>query len=80
MLQFEKQPSFELGVVAFAMCAGCHPIENYALSRKNLTGFSAADIAAIPDSYPPEFVSFVRSLVSFDPGKSLDAFLPCTID
>ncbi len=45
MLRFDKQPSFELGVIAFEVCAGCHPIKEYLVKGKNMRGYTAADIA-----------------------------------
>ena len=70
MLRFDKQPSFELGVIAFEMCAGCHPVEDYLTAGKHMRGYTAADIADLPDVYPGEFTTLVRSLVAFDPGEA----------
>ena len=77
MLRFDKQPSFELGVIAFEMCAGCHPIEDYLTARKHMRGYTAADIADLPDVYPLEFTTLLRSLVAFDPGEALSAACVC---
>ena len=70
MLRFDKQPSFELGVIAFEVCAGCHPVEDYLTAEKNMRGYTAADIADLPDVYPGEFTTLVRSLVVSDPGEA----------
>jgi hypothetical protein len=72
VLRFDKQPSFELGVIAFEMCAGCHPIEDYITARKHTTGYTAADMADLPDVYPGEFNGLLRSLVAFDPGVLIE--------
>jgi hypothetical protein len=70
VLRFDKQPSFELGVIAFEMCAGCHPVEDYLTAGKHMRGYTAADIADLPDVYPGEFTTLVRSLVASDPGEA----------
>ncbi len=70
MLRFDKQPSFELGVIAFEMCAGCHPIDAYLTAGKNMRGYTAADLAELPDVYPADFNALLRSLVAFYPGES----------
>jgi hypothetical protein len=50
VLRFDKQPSFELGVIAFEMGAGCHFkfIEVYIRVRvtaeRNTTGYAAEDL------------------------------------
>ncbi len=71
MLRFDKQPSFELGVIAFEMCAGCHPVEDYITAGKYMTGYSAADVPALPDMYPEKFNTLLRSLVAFNPGEAM---------
>jgi hypothetical protein len=70
VLRFDKQPSFELGVIAFEVCAGCHPVEDYLTAGKHMRGYTAADIADLPDVYPGEFTTLVRSLVASDPGEA----------
>jgi hypothetical protein len=77
VLRFDKQPSFELGVIAFEMCAGCHPVEDYLAKGKNMMGYTAADIADLPDVYPGEFTTLVRSLVAFEPGGMMLAVCIC---
>ncbi len=72
MLRFDKQPSFELGVIAFEVCAGCHPIEDYLTAEKNMRGYTAADIADLPDVYPGEFTTLLKSLVTFEPGVLIE--------
>jgi hypothetical protein len=73
VLRFDKQPSFELGIIAFEVCAGCHAIEDYITAEKNMRGYTAADVADLPDVYPGEFMTLLRSLVSFEPGVYLSA-------
>ena len=70
MLRFDKQPSFELGVIAFAMCTGSHPVKDreYIVTQKNTKGYTAADLTDLPDAYPAEFNALVRSLAAFEPG------------
>ncbi len=73
MLRFDKQPSFELGVIAFEVCAGCHPIEDYLTAERHMRGYTAADLAEVPDVYPEEFIELLRSLVAFEPGELVSA-------
>ncbi len=75
MLRFDKQPSFELGVIAFEMCAGCHPVEDYLVKGKNMRGYTAADIADLPDVYPGEFTTLLKSLVAFEPGMLIECHM-----
>ena len=73
VLRFDKQLSFELGVIAFEMCVRCHPVEDYVTARRYIIGYTAADIADLPDVYPEEFTTLLKSLVAFEPGEAIFA-------
>ncbi len=42
-----------------------------------MRGYTAVDIADLPDVYPDEFTTLVRSLVAFEPGDAMLAVCVC---
>jgi serine/threonine protein kinase len=60
-LDFSKQPVFELGVLAYEICAGEHPFEDYPASLDD--GEAFLELRALQDTYPPEFVDLCRRMV-----------------
>ena len=69
MLRFEKQPSFELGIIGFEMLTGHHPLgDEYVAGGLNLTGYSVEDLPHLPAEYTTELDHLLRSLVECDPG------------
>ena len=62
-LRFDKQPSFELGVVSYIVCARSLPVHRQG-------GVTADDLPPLPEEYPSEFTALLPSLVAVDPGKA----------
>jgi serine/threonine protein kinase len=58
-LRYARQPLFELGVVAFELCARRHPILGYPAVLE----YSNDDIGDMPEMYPPDFRSLCRLMV-----------------
>jgi serine/threonine protein kinase len=58
-LDFSKQPVFELGVLAYEVCAGVHPVVDYSVTLE----YGPDDVAALPEEYPPEFTDLCRHMV-----------------
>ncbi len=58
-LDFSKQAVFELGVLAYEVCTGVHPVLDYPMVLE----YGPEDIAALPEVYPPEFAALCRRMV-----------------
>ncbi len=58
---FSKQPSFEVGVIAYEVCTGRALIP---------VGYGMSDLPLLRD-YPEEFNDIVRSCIQPDPGTLL---------
>lgn len=65
-VNYEKQPSWELGVVAHYLCFKKHPYVNYPVGSMeyNKDSFDSG-------SYPEEFVNLIEQLVLIDASKRL---------
>ena len=57
---FTKQPTFELGVLAYEICRGRCPIDGYPTH----VGYGPDDIEALEGPYPPEFTDLCARMVS----------------
>ena len=73
-LRFRKQPSFELGVIGYYLCAEESPVLDYVALRRDLSGYSAADLTPLPSlggfQYPVKFTTLLQSLVQCNPGET----------
>ncbi len=58
-LDYSKQPVFELGVLAYELCAGEYPVPGY----PQVLEYDAEDVEEIPAVYPVELVALCRSMV-----------------
>jgi hypothetical protein len=58
-LNFSKQPAFELGVLAFEVCAGEHPLAAYPAQLR----YTLSDGPSLPAEYSSELSALCRSLV-----------------
>ncbi len=70
-LRFDKQCSFELGVLLYEMCAGEHPMDQVSIEAPYDTHdllLSLPTTGTGSYEYPPEFNDFVVSLLAFNPG------------
>ncbi len=68
-LRFDKQGSFELGVLLYEMCAGEHPLDQVSVEAPYDTHDLLLSLPATGTyEYPPEFNAFVVSLLAFNPG------------
>ena len=83
-LDYSRQSVFELGVLAFEIVNGCHPVEGYPFSvTSRSTGrieYGDDDIARIsPDRLGSEQASMLRRAVSCDASRrpSLDELIRC---
>jgi len=82
-LDYSRQSVFELGVLAFEIVNGCHPVGRYPNSVTSLSGtvqYGDDDIAHIsPDRLGEEQASMLRRAVSCDASRrpSLDELIGC---
>jgi hypothetical protein len=81
LLNFTGQPAFELGVLAYEICLGEHPIDNYPRSILEAEGLTsvggsgvgldpaafAASLPRLPSEYPAELEALCRRLLSLTP-------------
>ena len=73
-LQFDKQPSYELGVIACVVCTGAVPGRRTSAAIACWTEESQDDAGvcdaapSLPDDYPEEFKALVAALVTPSPG------------
>ena len=58
-LDLSKQPVFELGVLAYELCAGEHPVPGY----PTVLEYGLEDLGEVPAVYPEELVALCRSMV-----------------
>ncbi len=66
VLDYSKQPSFEVGTMGFWMVTGQHPCgAGYPIHLP--TPYDAASYPAVPLSYPPEYRELMTECVAFDP-------------
>jgi hypothetical protein len=66
VLDYSKQPSFEVGAMGFWMSTGEHPCgDDYPMYLPRR--YDAADYPATPASYPPAYRQLMTECVAFDP-------------
>lgn len=58
-ISYDKQPSWELGIILFELCEGKHPYPNYPKSVTNKEIFT--------NNYPHEFTDIIKKLIILDP-------------
>jgi hypothetical protein len=66
---FSKQPVFELGVLAYEICAGEHPVASYPAVLE----CAEADLRHLPEDYPADFAVLCRRMVR----RELTLVRPC---
>jgi hypothetical protein len=65
VLDYSKQPSFEVGTMGFWVATGVHPCgDGYPSGLP--TPYDAASYPAMPPSWPPSFRELLARCVSFD--------------
>jgi hypothetical protein len=66
VLDYSKQPSFEVGTMGFWMATGVHPCgDGYPMLLP--TPYDAVDYPAMPRSWPAAYRELLAACVSFDP-------------
>jgi hypothetical protein len=66
VLDYSKQPSFEVGTMGFLMATGSHPYgDEYPLGLPAVCGGEA--LPAMPESHPAEYRDLMTACVAFDP-------------
>jgi hypothetical protein len=66
VLDYSKQPSFEVGTMGFWMATGEHPCgDDYPMRLP--TRYDAAFFPATPPSWPPSYRQLMTECVAFDP-------------
>ncbi len=66
VLDYRKQPSFEVGTMGFWMATGHHPCgDDYPMCLP--TRYDAAAYPAMQSSYPAAYVELMTECVAFDP-------------
>ncbi len=66
VLDYRKQPSFEVGTMGFWMATGQHPCgDDYPIRLP--APYTGAAFPATPTSWPPEYRQLMAECVAFDP-------------
>ncbi len=66
VLDYNKQPSFEVGTMGFWMATGQHPCGDDYPARLPAR-YDTAAFPAMPSSYPAAYVQLMTECVAFDP-------------